>query len=223
MTQKTVLPYPDNLWQEVFGNGNPQQNQTVPVPEDAIETLDLLLMAEERPVVRQVLDWHFKEGKTLTEISKLINRSTTRVKQYINEATRKMRNPRYSRIHGATLRYGLQANQMFVDGRAEVCCECGKIIEEGNYIFIVPDNDLSSNPVLSFSPKLKVCCSQECADCSKQKTIAEHEQLIAVLKLKIQENEEAIKALEEYQCKPSTYEDARKALQESDIRVDRMS
>ena len=50
------LSYPENLWIAIFGD-------ELPVPEDAAETLDVLLAIEKRPHAHQIIDLHFKEGE----------------------------------------------------------------------------------------------------------------------------------------------------------------
>ena len=61
------LPYPDNLWIRVF-------DDKYPVPEDAEETLELLRESVSIPLMRQVLDLRYKEGKSLDEIGSIVLR-----------------------------------------------------------------------------------------------------------------------------------------------------
>ena len=50
MKKTSNLPYPDNLWITIFG-------EEQPVPEDAAETLDVLLAIEKRPHAHQIIEF----------------------------------------------------------------------------------------------------------------------------------------------------------------------
>lgn len=192
---KNDLPYPDNLWVAVFGD-------ELPIPPDAAETLEILINEEDRPHARQILELRFKEGKSIKEVSEIVGRSGNRVRQIINESGRKMRHPKKTHIHNAALKYGIAASKRIADGTAEICFECGKLIEMNNSVYLVPSNDMAHKIGQPFSRFLITCCSEECAKQSIETDLKNHYKGLEKLSEEKAAHEDEMARLKSYQPEP---------------------
>ena len=186
--------------------------ETNPVPEDAAETLDVLLAIEKRPHAHQIIDLHFKEGKLYAEIGEVVGRSPERIRQIINEAARKVRQPNNLWMNGATLRYGLKANNRIAKGETGICRVCGKLIEAADSAFVAPSDDISPSLPSRFTPIQLMCCSRECAEASIKRVIESHENRIKAILDEKQRHEQAIERLQEYIAKPMSLQEAQDEL-----------
>ena len=172
---------------------------------------------DDRPYARTILELRFKEGRTNSEVGEIVGRSSKRVYQIIREAARKMRHPQKRRLNHYTLRYGLEASRKIAKGDAEVCFECGKLIESGNHVYLVPSDDLESGFGLDFSHMLKICCSEQCAKQSVEGDLEIQKRGLAKLaELKLA-GETEIARLEDYAPIPLSLSEAQEEIQKSGL------
>ena len=176
----------------------------------------MLLQTDLTPIARKVLDLRFVQGKTQAEISKIIGRSPERARQIIAKAIRDIRNPHNTRRNGPTLVCGLSANERIAEGRADICYECGKLIEESDPAFVVPGDDVALNLSSGFSHVLKLCCCRECAIASIKSDMEEHENIIMALLNEKYTHELAVQQLKDYQPEAMSLKEAHKKLEESE-------
>lgn len=202
MREMKGIPYPDNLWAAIFGDD-------APVPPDAEETLDLLMREIDNPLTHTIFDLRFKEGKTYIEIANEVGRSRERVRQVIYDATRKMRHPLHAGLSGAKLKYGVSAGHRLADGKAEICFECGKLINDDSPIYLVPSDNARTWQGYSFSQAFKVCCSSECAVKSVEWDLNNHREILLGMAQQMDIHRAAISRLEEYHPSPLSISDAR--------------
>lgn len=150
------VPYPDNLWIRVF-------DDKYPVPEDAEETLELLRESVSIPLMRQVLDLRYKEGKSLDEIGSIVGKSSKQLRRIIGDAIWRMKSSRGSYEREAELCFGIRIHHLIAEGNMGVCETCGKLIEENAAVFMVPNYDsfMWASPE---NPAWEMCCSRECAE-----------------------------------------------------------
>lgn len=209
------VPYPDNLWYRVFGDDQP-------VPADADETLTLLRQAISNPVMQQILDLRFKEGKTLAEVGRIVGYSSQYVRLLTDKSIRIMIRERCHYKNGSDLAFGLEVHSSIVKGKRGVCNTCKKLIEEGTMVFVVPYYKDFYCLKYRENPVLRLYCSRECANASIAANIEQHEYSIQKRECKIKElmNEECLleaelQCLNDYKIEPMTLIDAHDRIHKS--------
>ena len=218
MDSSEIGPYPDNLWIQIFDDKHA-------VPDDADETLALLWESISIPLMRQVMDLRYREGKSLDEIGSIVGRSSKQLRRIIGDAIRLMMSARYSYEREAELCFGIRIQKFIAKGSMGVCETCGKLIDESAAVFVVPDYDsfMWASPD---NPAWEMYCSRDCAEAAIAENATRYKQDIQKLtsEILVLQNgrdglEQRLQAIQKYMPESMTLQEAhdriRKAVQEN--------
>ena len=146
--------YPDQLWKDIFGE------ESEP-PEDSDEVITYLLHKKGLTELdKKLIDLRYIQGLSYKKVGEACGFSGSRAGEKIRYLMREIRHTTALRKNGVTVKHGLKVNQQIVDGEAEVCYVCEKVIYSRDMVFLIPSYRYGGGmPV----PMLKICCCELCA------------------------------------------------------------